>query len=105
MGYFNEFFYLLKYSSGSYVEIYKNKYYIRKYEYMCKEFTRFNMVLTIAKWKDNKIYLFHFFSQLVADNYQLQTIETIVLEPQMDILTWMYIDNEPIFNFGKVFNL
>ena len=30
--YFNKFFYLLKNSSGAYVEIYKNKYYIRKYE-------------------------------------------------------------------------
>ena len=42
--YFNKFFYLLKNSSGAYVEIYKNKYYIRKSELMCKEFIRFNML-------------------------------------------------------------
>ena len=43
--YFNKFFYLLKNSSGVYVEIYKNKYYIRKPELMCKEFQGFMMLL------------------------------------------------------------
>ena len=49
--YFNKFFYLLKNSSGVYVEIYKNKYYIRKTELMYKEFIRFNMFL--IREKDN----------------------------------------------------
>ena len=46
--YFNKFFYLLKSSSGAYVEIYKNKYYIRKYELMGKEFARFKILLIKA---------------------------------------------------------
>ena len=99
--YFNKFFYLLKNSSGAYVEIYKNKYYIRKYELMCKELGRFNIML--VKEKDNTHYPFPFFRSLILENNYLQTIEKKVLEPQLDKFTRIYVENEPVFNLWKGF--
>ena len=70
---------------------------------MCKEFTRFRMLL--IREKDNSFYPFSFFGNLIAENIGLQTIEKIVLEPQCERFTRMYVENEPVFNMWKCFKL
>ena len=81
----------------------KNKYYIRKYELMCKELGRFH--ITLVKEKDNYQYGISFLSDLLQGNTSLQTIEKIVLEPQLDKFTRIYVENEPVFNMWKGFKL
>ena len=55
---------------------------------MCKELGRFN--ITLVKEKDNTHYPFPFFRSLILENY-LQTIQKIVLEPQCDKFTRLYV--------------
>jgi hypothetical protein len=70
---------------------------------MCKELGRFN--ITLVKEKDNTHYPFPFFRSLILENNYLKTIEKIVLEPQLDKFTRIYVENEPVFNMWKGFKL
>ena len=70
---------------------------------MCKELCRFNIML--IKEKDNNHYPFPFFISLIHENNCLQTIQKIVLKPQCDKFTRMYVENEPVFNMWKGFKL
>ena len=70
---------------------------------MCKELGRFN--ITLVKEKDNTHYPFPFFRSLILENNYLQTIEKIVLEPQLDKFNRIYVENEPVFNMWKGFKL
>ena len=70
---------------------------------MGKEFARFKILL--IKEKDSDFYPFSFFSNLVHENIYLQTIEKIVLEPQHEKFSRMYIENESVFNMWKGFKL
>ena len=89
-------------ANGVFIEIYKTTYFMRKKELLHTQLGRFTFIIFDEKGEREK---YNLYKLCVDKNSLFETIEKVVLEPDLDKLTRVYMDDVPVFNMWKGFRL